>query len=278
LGSAKNDRLLVRRELKPGYTEIVGRDYPHLELVSFGIITLEAAKTFEDNTGDDEVALVLLSGAARISAKGLDPHRDLRRRSVFLDKPWGVYLPRKTTFGLEALEPVSIARANCPTDQDHPVALVSPDQIPELSVGAHNWRRRIFNIIGPAVAASHLVVGETINPPGNWSSWPPHRHDHDNPPFESDMEETYYYKVNPVGGFGLQRVYNDDRTLDEVLVVQEGDLVALPEGYHPVVAAAGYELYYLWVLAGKGRVLRPYSDPAYAWVASSEPIVREITR
>lgn len=278
MGSAKNGKLHVRQELKPGYTEIVGKDYPHLALVSFGIITLEAGETLQGSTGDDEVALVLLNGVFRISAKGLDPHLDMRRRSVFADKPWGIYLPRKTSFALEASEPTCIARADCPADKDCPAALVSPDRITELSVGAHNWRRRIFNIIGPSVAASHLVVGETINPPGNWSSWPPHRHDQDNPPVESDMEETYYYKVNPAGGFGMQRVYNDERTLDEVYVVQDGDLLALPEGYHPVVAAPGYELYYLWVLAGKGRVLRPCSDPAYAWVASCEPIVREITR
>ena len=213
-----------------------------------------------------------------ISTGDLDPHRIMTRKSVFAEKPSSIYLSRDTSYALTTSQGAHIAQASCVAEEKYPTVLILPDQVKEATAGAHNWRRQIYNIIDPTVKSCHLVVGETFNPPGNWSSWPPHRHDHDNPPIESDLEEVYYFKVNPPGGFGIQRAYNDDRSLDETYVLQDGDLVALPEGYHPVVAAPGYELYYLWVLAGKKRVLQPRTQATHAWVGHTEAIIKDILR
>ena len=108
------------------------------------------------------------------------------------------------------------------------------------------------------------MLGETINPPGNWSSYPPHKHDRHAPPEEVALEEVYYYRFKPEGGFGVQLIYDDHD--ERAQVVRDGDVVAIPSGYHPVVAAPGYSLYYLWVMAGEGRELAPFFDPRHVWV------------
>jgi 5-deoxy-glucuronate isomerase len=120
-------------------------------------------------------------------------------------------------------------------------------------------------MIGPEQPASRLLLGETINPPGNWSSYPPHRHDRHNPPEEAELEEVYLFKVDPPAGFGVQMLY-DERGDERAFVVRDDDVAAIRHGYHPVVAASGYALYYLWVLAGQGREMMPRLDPDHAWV------------
>jgi len=109
-------------------------------------------------------------------------------------------------------------------------------------------------------------VVEVITPGGNWSSYPPHKHDRENLPHESRLEETYYHRLNPSQGYAVQRVYTDDRSLDEVMVVQDRDVVLVPEGYHPVGAAYGYDLWYLNVMAGPERIWRFHNDPDHAWL------------
>jgi 5-deoxy-glucuronate isomerase len=124
--------------------------------------------------------------------------------------------------------------------------------------------------VGGDFPAEHLIVGETLNPPGNWSSSPPHKHDRHDPPHESNFEEVYLYRLEPRQGFGLQRVYDPDSSngtaVDHTYAVKHDDVVALPRGYHPVVAAPGYRLYYLWVLAGDGRDPVWFEDPDHAWI------------
>jgi 5-deoxy-glucuronate isomerase len=143
-------------------------------------------------------------------------------------------------------------------------------------VGRHNWKRTCHDIIPGGFPAKYLVVGETFNPPGNWSSVPPHCHEKDNLPVESLQEEVYYFKMSPSQGFGLQRMYTDDRSIDECYAIQDNDTVALPRGYHPIAAAPGYRLYYLWVLAGPKRAMVPRDDPAHAWLKNCEPILDEV--
>ena len=119
-------------------------------------------------------------------------------------------------------------------------------------------------MLGPDDEAGRLIVGETLSPPGNWSSYPPHKHDRQAAPEEVALEEVYFYRLQPAGGFAVQIVYGDDR--ESARIVRDGDVVTIASGYHPVVAAPGYALYYLWVLAGEGRELVPYLDPGHAWV------------
>ena len=106
-------------------------------------------------------------------------------------------------------------------------------------------------------------------PAGHSSSYPPHKHDTDNPPHESSLEETYYHRLHPAQGFAFQRVYTDDRSLDETMTVEDHDVVMVPRGYHPVCAPYGYELYYLNVMAGPSREWVFKNDPQHEWMLKS---------
>ena len=126
--------------------------------------------------------------------------------------------------------------------------------------------RHVRNVLPETAAAESLLVVEVITPGGNWSSYPPHKHDRDAPPEETYLEETYYHRLSPPQGFALQRVYTDDRSLDETMAVSDGDVVLVPRGYHPVGAAHGYDLYYLNTMAGPKRMWRFHNEPAHAWL------------
>ena len=140
-------------------------------------------------------------------------------------------------------------------------------------VGKDNWQRDVYTSIGPNVDADRLLIGETYNPPGNWSSAPPHKHDVACPPDEGCMEEVYFFMVDPGQGFGIQRVYSGEDSpaqVDDAYVVQNGDTVAIPYGYHPVVAGPGYKLYYLWILSGEERAYGAWrDDPTHAWLKNT---------
>ena len=123
--------------------------------------------------------------------------------------------------------------------------------------------RRIANILMESEPAESLLVTEVVTPAGHWSSYPPHKHDRDDPPRETLLEETYYHRLRAARGFAFQRVYTDDRSLDEGVAVEDGDVVLVPRGYHPVAGAARSDLYYLNVMAGPVREWRVSVDPAY---------------
>jgi 5-deoxy-glucuronate isomerase len=135
-----------------------------------------------------------------------------------------------------------------------------------MTRGAGSNTRYVRNILSETVAAESLLVVEVITPGGNWSSYPPHKHDRDALPDESYLEETYYHRISPKQGFAFQRVYTDDRSLDETMAVYDRDVVLVPRGYHPVGAPHGYELYYLNVMAGPKRTWRFHNDPDHAWM------------
>lgn len=216
---------------------------------------------------DGETAAVVLTGV--VDAAGLG--RAGGRHSVF-DAPGDtVYAPSGTAVRLQAVDgpaQVAVASAAAPPSADAPPArIIGPDDQRLAEVGEGNWSRTVRTILGPEHDAQRLLVGETINPPGNWSSYPPHRHDRHNPPEEVDLEEVYLFKVNPPGGFGIQIRYElDGDRAEESFLVRDDDVAVIRSGFHPVAAASGYELYYLWVMAGEGREMMPYLDPAHAWV------------
>ena len=126
--------------------------------------------------------------------------------------------------------------------------------------------RYVRNILPQTEAADSLLVVEVITPGGHWSSYPPHKHDNAVEGQETALEETYYHRLNPSQGFAFQRVYTDDRSLDETLCVKDGDVVLVPRGYHPVGAPHGYDLYYLNVMAGPERKWIFRNDPAHEWM------------
>jgi len=184
---------------------------------------------------------------------------------VFDDPPWGLYVPGRSSYQVAALAESELALSYAPWRKSGGAVVVRPDRVSVHERGRPGFRREVRDIMVDNVDADSLLVGETVNRPGEWSSYPPHKHDTVIPDLESRLEEVYYYKADPPQGFGFQRIYTDDRSLDEALTVENDDLTLLPRGYHPVAAAPGYKLYYFWALAGPERLMRPHNDPLHEW-------------
>jgi 5-deoxy-glucuronate isomerase len=181
-----------------------------------------------------------------------------------------VYAPPGAILRLTASSAAELAVASAPVDDLPPgkARVITPADQELAERGEANWSRSVRTILGPNDDAGRLLVGETINPSGNWSSYPPHKHDEHNPPHEVQLEEVYMFKVDPPGGFGVQLLY--DRDGQQAFTVRDNDVAAIKSGYHPVVGAPGYSLYYLWVMAGRGRQMIPALDPQHAWVQTGQ--------
>ena len=238
------------------------------------LIDLRLVRLAEDTgvtVGDDgEVCAIVLAGTVDVTIGGTSFGPAGRSRDVFDSQGDAVYVPPDLELELLAVSDAVVAVAAAPVGGGDVgrARLIRPSDQHVRTVGTGNWSRTIRTVLGPADDAGRLVVGETINPPGNWSSYPPHKHDRQAPPEEVALEEVYFYRFKPEGGFGVQVLYDDQA--ERAQVVRDGDVVVIPSGYHPVVAAPGYALYYLWVMAGEGRELRPYLDPRHAWVQTAE--------
>lgn len=271
---------LIKNGLKKGYNDIVRAGHPGLEYAELAILNLEVGESYEEKLDGKELVGVILGGKCSVAAEGGSSAKwsDIgERNGVFGGKATGFYLPVGTKMQIESSTGASIALCRAPSQLECEPILVTPQNVRVSTVGRHNWRREVHNIIHFGHKCQHLVVGETYNPPGNWSSFPPHCHEKDNPPIEADMEEVYHFRVSPSNGFGFQRIYNDDRSVDAVYTLHDGDTVVIPDGYHPVAAAPGHRLYYLWILAGKRRELFPRDDPNYAWVKNCEAVIDGMT-
>jgi 5-deoxy-glucuronate isomerase len=221
---------------------------------------------FAAETGDVEVALVPLGGRCRVEADGARWELG-GRGSVFDGLPWALYLPRDTAYRVEGDAEVAICGARCERKRE-PV-LVRPEDV-EIEVrGAGNATRQINHIVKPEFPAERLLVVEVFTPAGNWSSYPPHKHDEDNPPGEVVLEETYYYRTAKPEAFAVQRLYSPRHGVDETVTVRGGDVMLVPFGYHTTAAAHGYDLYYLNALAGERRSMAAADDPELAWIRSA---------
>jgi len=185
---------------------------------------------------------------------------------VFSGLPYALYLPIETSFTVSAETDCDLAFCYCRADLKYPAQLVTPGEVEVEVRGGANATRQINHILKPEFAAQRLLVVEVYTPSGNWSSYPPHKHDVHQPPEEVDLEEIYYYRIRRPEGYAIQKVYTRDRRIDATLTVRDGELVLVPEGYHPVVAAHGYDVYYLNALAGSARSMAASDDPDYAWV------------
>ena len=144
--------------------------------------------------------------------------------------------------------------------------MIGPQDLHQETRGTGTNTRHVTNILPEWEPADGLLVVEVITPGGGTSSYPPHKHDRDDLPRESALEETYYHRLDPPQGFAFQRVYTDDLSLDETMTVSDGDLTLVPRGYHPCAALHGYDLYYLNVMAGPKRVWRFHNQPAHEWL------------
>ncbi len=245
------------------------------------VLRLEAEESWQGCFAGQEAALVILSGRCTISVTPLGGEavewRGLGSRGdVFSGLPATVYAPRSSAIAIQAQGKAEIAVGKAPASLDLPPALVRPEDVRVNNVGAANWRRDVRLLIPPGSPLSQrLIVGETINPPGNWSGFPPHKHD-EVLPGENVLEEFYLFKARPADGFGVQLIYRDGA--GEAELVRNNDVTVMVNGYHPTVATPGTTLYYLWMLAGDSKAYDICVDPSYRWLSNAEAVIREIQR
>jgi 5-deoxy-glucuronate isomerase len=269
--------LFPSRTIAPGRSgrllEITPAD-ARWEWIRFGIRQMARETTWQGSTRNEEACLVLLRGACRVEAGG-QVYRVGPRPDVFSGYPYAMYLPPGTRFQITTEEETQLAdgRAVSSVARARQLGLtprlIGPEQCGYEIRGGGNATRQIVDIIRPDFPADRLLVCEVYTPSGNWSSYPPHKHDRDNPPREVDLEEIYYYRFGHPDGYGFQRLYGPKA--DRTLKVQDGDAVTVRDGYHPFVTAYGYDAYYLNVLAGTRRSMAASDDPRYAAFRASWP-------
>ena len=236
--------------------------------VGFSLYHLRAGERAAELTGDREVILVMVEGKAQIWGAGQDWGVLGARMSVFeKTPPHCLYLPNDTDWAAVAETDCVIALCTAPGKGGHAARRIGPDGITLTERGKGVNTRYINNIaMENEDYCDSLLVTEVFTPPGHWSSYPSHRHDEDDYPRITYLEETYYHRLNPALGFGIQRVYTDDGQLDETMAVKDGDVVCVPRGHHPCGAPHGFEMYYLNVMAGPLRKWRFVAAPEVEWI------------
>jgi 5-deoxy-glucuronate isomerase len=245
------------------------RESVQWEWMGMSVHRIAPGETYQTETRGEEAAFVLLSG--RCSADwGSGPRAIGKRNSVFDGLPYCLYLPTGNHVKFSAQTVCEIAECRVPSEAKRQPHLFTPADVVTSLRGGGNASRQIVDIIRPDFPADKLVVIEVYTPGGNWSSYPPHKHDVHNPPTEVDLDEIYYYRIDrPDEGFALQRLYSSDKSQDLIVRAEDGDAVLVRSGYHPVVAGPGYNVYYLNFLAGTSRTLAVTEDPAHVWLKST---------
>ena len=238
------------------------------EWMSFAVTRLLPGQTKEARTSGEEMVLLWLGGrctadwgAGRESVGG--------REDVFDGLPYALYLPDDHRVTIKAETVCEIAECRVPSKAMLEPFLVKPADVASNLRGGENASRQIVEVIGSSFPADKLVVFEVYTPGGNWSSYPPHKHDVHQPPQEVDLDEIYYYRMRNGRGFALQNLYPADRSRDALVKVGDGDVVLVRDGYHPVVAGPGYDTYYLNFLAGTSRTMTVTEDPEHVWLRST---------
>jgi 5-deoxy-glucuronate isomerase len=227
-------------------------------------LRLSAGQTQRYQIPKEETIVVLQEGRGSFTTP--DGEWTLSRSNVFDERASAVYLPPGTALTVTAETPLEAVLFATPAAAGGKTAVVKPGEVEVNARGKDIYSREVHNLFVTDPHVKRLMVGETFNPPGHWSSFPPHKHDgRDGEPV---LEEVYYFRVSPPQGFGQQMLYTADGEC-VAHVVRDGDTVLLPYGYHPVAAAPGYRLYYLWGMAGQQRRLALHEDPDHKWIHTS---------
>jgi 5-deoxy-glucuronate isomerase len=239
------------------------------EWMSMVVRRLNPGEKFQSETRAEEAAFVILGGRCEADwGKGRQTIGE--RKNVFDGFPYCLYLPGGNAAEFTAKSICEIAECRVPSSAKLEPRLVTPKDVATSLRGGGNASRQIVDIVTPGFPADKLVVIEVYTPGGNWSSYPPHKHDVHNPPTEVDLDEIYYYRIDrPKEGFALQRLYSADKSQDFTVRAEDGDAVLVRSGYHPVVAGPGYNVYYLNFLAGTSRTLAVTEDPNHVWLKST---------
>jgi 5-deoxy-glucuronate isomerase len=241
------------------------------------ILRLDAAESWQGKSRDRETAVVILSGLCTVTVRKGGEFRWEKlggRDSIFGGPAAAVYVPRMSEVIVAAESRLEIAIVQAPCEVDLPPVLIPRGDVKVLSAGAANWRRDVRLIIPPGSPISQrLVIGETINPTGNWSGVPPHKHDEISAT-ENFLEEFYFYKTQPANGYGVQLVYGEHKA--QAQMIGNDDVMVFPNGYHPTIAAPGTTLGYLWALAGLDKAYKVGTDPRFDWVGNAETVIKEM--
>jgi len=236
--------------------------------MSLSVTRVMPGDKIELGTDNEEMALVLLGGNCHLDW-GQGEAEIVGRENVFDGFPHAFYLPSGNRLRFKAETVCEFAQCSVPSTARLEPRLITPADITSSLRGGENASRQIVDVITPQFAADKLIVVEVYTPGGNWSSYPPHKHDVETPPKEVDLDEIYYYRLKDPKGFALQNLYRSAPGLDRVLKVRSGDAVLVRDGYHPVVAGPGYDTYYLNFLAGSSRVMAVTEDPDHTWLRST---------
>ena len=246
-----------------------------MRFLDFATLRLDKGERHSLQTGSREYVLDIFSGFLTLVINSPGRNKEIygkigQRSDVFSGAPVMAYIPPKSQLEIRADAAIDVGIFSAPSSSEAPAALLEGSTVLTHQVGRESWQRTVYSALGENVPAERLLAGETLTPPGHWSSFPPHKHDRSNPPHEAVMEEVYYFRVRPAQGFGFIWTYTapgDPDGFSNVFVVEDGDTVLLPKGYHPVAAAPGYELQYTWVLAGEERRYGAWAeDPNHVWV------------
>lgn len=250
-----------------GQTLAISPEYAGWDYVGFQVYQLKEGQSVQKETEDQEVCIVLLGGKANMTTNEESFKNIGDRMNVFEKKsPYSVYVPDHDTYKVEALTELEIAICLAPGKGSHKARLIAPDDVGVEDRGSGDMSRHVHNILPETEPADSLLVVEVYTPEGNYSSFPPHKHDTVNPPDETYLEESYYHKITPNSGFLFHRVYTDDGSLDEAMAVKNNQAVMVPKGYHPVSTPPGHECYYLNVMAGPERAWKFHNDENFTWL------------
>ena len=255
------------REDQSGELIDLPREAAGWEWMSFFVRRLTPGMAWDYRAQKEEVALILLGGQC-ITDWGQGKQLIGGRRDVFHGFPHALYLPPGTRASVKAETICEIGECRVPSTTRLEPKLITPKDVSSSLRGGENASRQIVDIIRPDFPADRLIVVEVYTPGGNWSSYPPHKHDVHNPPTEVDLDEIYYYRMQP-GGFALQHLYGGEDKGERTLKARDGDAILVHSGYHSVVAGPGYDVYYLNFLAGSARALSVTEDKQHAWIRSS---------
>ena len=278
------ENILVRPSTDPQDPDLILTVTPHSagwDFISFQARRLSAGNQWSFHSGENELAIVILSGAISLNSNR-GSWDGIERENVWSSAATALYLPRGSEFTITATRESEFAVTWVPTDEDHQPWLIQPQDVSISIRGGDNASRQINDLLPPGSPVHRLVLVEVYTPGGNWSSYPPHKHDvhiedEDGKLVEADLEEVYFYKIDRPEGYAYQRVYTDDNSplqqagypIDILVKAQNNCAVLIPEGYHPVVSAPGYTTYYLNVLAGSAQSLANQDDPHHSWVKES---------
>ena len=269
-----NDDLLRRPSASgpDGEVQAIRAGSPGWTYVDFRALRLAEGGRVADEPRDAERLLIVLEGRMTVRLDGRDARIVGGRASVFDGPPAGVVLVAPGV-GVEAsaVGPALAVLAAAPPGPVRRTAVIPEGEILVEQRGTGGTARRVHHLMAPSAEAGRLIAFEVYTPGGNWSSYPPHKHDTEDPPTEAFLEEIYFYRFARPGAFGFQRVYTADRSTDETYAVGDLDLVLVPRGYHVFAAPVGYEAYYLNVMAGPNRAWHFTVDPDHRWLMDWSP-------